>query len=98
MPTPKHWVRLATTLWCLALLIISVRVLAQHSSHSVYPIFVQAGRDWLAGTDLYGKSTTSVDQFRYSPIVAAAFAPLSILSDRAGNLLWRCLNAGVLLA
>lgn len=97
MPSAHRWTRLAVILWAVGLLVVSVRVLAQPRSHSVYPIFAQAGCDWLDGAPLYGKKNRDLDQFRYSPLIAATFAPFSALPDRAGNLLWRWLNAGVLL-
>jgi hypothetical protein len=97
MPSTRSWIYLAVTLWGLALLVVSVRVLVQPRSHSVYPIFAQAGCDWLDGIPLYGKKNRGLDQFRYSPLIAATFAPFSALPDRAGNLLWRWLNAAVLL-
>jgi hypothetical protein len=93
----SKWLRLAVTLWAVGLLVVSVRIVMKPRSHSVYPIFVEAGRDWLAGNDLYEHPHHGIDQFRYSPLVAASFAPLSLLSDRVGNLLWRWLNAAVLL-
>lgn len=96
--TPQSWLRFAVGVWFAVLLVISVRVLLQPNRQTVYPIFVQAGRDWLAGDGLYGKVNAGVDQFRYSPLVAATFAPMSVLSDRIGNLVWRWLNAFALLA
>src|SRR5437764_955264 len=91
---PDH---LAVIFWGLVLLVICVRVVIKPDSHSVYPIFANAGRNWLAGRDLYASPDPGLDHYRYSPLVAAALAPLSFLPDRAGNVSWRLLNAGVYL-
>ncbi len=95
--TAQRLFRIAVVLWAIGVLVISVRVFLQPTKHSVYPTFAQAGRDWLARAELYGKSTVAVDQFRYSPLVAASFVPFAVLSERAGNLLWHWVNVGVLL-
>jgi hypothetical protein len=58
-------------------------------AHSVYPVYARAARDWLAGGDLY------LDQgspYRYSPLVAVLFIPLSLLGDPLGGTLWRLIN------
>jgi len=38
-----------------------------------------------------------LDRYRYSPAVAALFAPFSLLPDRVGGCLWRLLNAAIFL-
>jgi hypothetical protein len=63
--------------------------------HSVYPIFAEAGHNWHSGCELYQHGTS--DPFRYSPFVAALFAPLSFLPDHLGGVLWRSLGLGVYL-
>ncbi len=92
-----HRLRLPTVLamWAVILTVISLRVVLAARNHSVYPIFSDAGRKWLAGADLYGPPTEDLDQFRYAPAVAAGFAPWGLLPDRIGEVLWRWLNAGV---
>src|SRR5205814_244924 len=66
-------------------------------SNTVFPIFADAGRNWLAGADLYGPPKPGLDQFRYTPAIAAAFAPCSLLPDWLGEVLWRLLNVGAFL-
>jgi hypothetical protein len=39
-----------------------------------------------------------LESYRYSPLVASFFVPLGVLPDRLGQLLWRLLNAAVLVA
>ena len=68
--------------------------------HSVYPIFSDAGHGWLAGTDLYDNHfwRLQIDEYRYSPFVAALFVPLSLLPDNVGGVLWRLVNLAILAA
>jgi hypothetical protein len=87
--------RRALVVWAVILTAVCLRVLASDRANSVYPIFSDAGRKWLASADLYGPPTRELDQFRYSPTVAAGFAPWGFLTDRPAGVLWRCLNAGV---
>lgn len=91
----EHTVRLAVFIWVAALTVVSIRVLIKPYSQSVYPIFALAGQNWRAGEDLYVLHDIRFDYFRYSPIVAASFAPLSLLPDRAGTILWRLMNVVV---
>src|SRR5271156_5670905 len=94
------WERLAIAAWLLILLVISVRVLVTPGKQSVYPTFARTGANWLNGADLYlltDLDKVSCNAFRYSPLAAAALAPLSLLPERAGEVLWRLLNAAVLL-
>jgi hypothetical protein len=89
-----HWVALG--LWAAVIVVISARVLLAARARSVYPIFVSAGRGWLHGEALY-PGPKGLDPFRYSPPVAALFAPFSLLPNRLGGCLWRLLNAAVYL-
>ena len=68
-------------------------------ANSVYPIFAHAGRAWLDGAELYFEAhrPAGLDRFRYSPAVAALFAPLALLPDGVGGCAWRLLNAAVFL-
>jgi hypothetical protein len=77
---------------------ISVRVFVSARANSVYPIFSDAGRKWLHGDALYGRPSGDLDLFRYCPVVAAGFAPLSLLPDAIGGIIWRWLNAAVFVA
>jgi hypothetical protein len=77
------------------LLGIGGRVLVSGRCHSVYPIYAEAARAWMAGTDLYNRPTG--DPFRYSPLVAATLVPCALLPDALGGVLWRLINAAVYL-
>jgi hypothetical protein len=85
---------LAVAVWVVALLIISVRVVAGPRVRTVFPIYTHAGENWVAGADLY-EFTPGIDVFRYSPGVAALFVPWQWLPLGVGGALWRLVNAGV---
>lgn len=87
--------------WSALLLAVSARLLATAPTrNSVYPIFADAGRSWRAGEGVYllPESTPGKTVFRYSPAVAAFFAPFTLLPDSAGNIVWRVLNVAAALA
>jgi hypothetical protein len=88
--------RWAITVWTIIFAVLSLRLLISTRSNGVYPIFSNAGRQWLAGQEVYGPSGAGLDMFRYSPPVAAFFAGWAPLPDQWGGLLWRGLCAAVL--
>jgi hypothetical protein len=89
--------RAAVIVWTLIVTAIVGRVLLAKRSNSVYPIFSTAGSAWLSGETLYRDPTPELDQFRYTPPIAAAFAAWSLLPAPVGEVLWRLLNTAVLL-
>jgi hypothetical protein len=86
--------------WVTLTVLICVRTALWPARNSVYPIFSDAGHGWLHGTDLYDQHfwQLGIDEYRYSPLVAALFVPLSLLPDSAGGVLWRLLNVGIFAA
>ena len=92
------WGRLAGAVWLGVLVAVTGLALARPRTHSVYPIFAHAGRNWLAGTDLYGPPAGGLDPYRYSPLAAVLFAPFGLVPDWLGGVLWRWFGAGVYLA
>jgi hypothetical protein len=48
--------------------------------------------------DLYQPPADGLDQFRYSPLVAGALVPFTMLPLTLGGVVWRLLNAGVYLS
>jgi hypothetical protein len=87
--------RLVALLWIVVIAVCCGRAMTWPHRNSVYPIFSEAGRAWRDGADLY--HTGATEPFRYSPFVAASFAPLSLLPDHIGGVLWRFLGLGVYL-
>ena len=100
-----HWLgstrpaRFAALAWAILLVVTAIQVIVQPRAHSVFPIFENAGASWIRGESIYGdkRATHHLEFFRYSPTVAAFFAPFSAISLRAGGLIWRLGNAAVFL-
>jgi hypothetical protein len=87
-----RWQRAAIFVWAVALVALGAKVVLRPYTHTVYPIFVEAGRAWQAGGDPYDWRP-GLDAFRYSPLVAALFVPFGLLPDALGGVLWRLLGA-----
>ncbi len=80
-------------LWVVLLLVICVRVEIKPEKNSVVGTYAAGGRRWLESKPLYSGSRG----FVYSPATAALFVPCAVMPAVAGGILWRLLNAGVLL-
>jgi hypothetical protein len=91
-----RWPHVATLVWSIALVLLCGKALLWPHRHSVYPIFARAGQTWLQSGDLYA-TTPGHEPYRYSPLVAAFFAPLSLLPDGPAGVLWLGLSATVFL-
>ncbi|HZY90238.1 MAG TPA: glycosyltransferase family 87 protein [Gemmataceae bacterium] len=93
-----HWVRWAATAWLVIVTAVCARAVMQPRVRSLYPTWAAAGGDWLARAPLYRTTWEQhLDQFRYSPLVAALFAPFHLLPEWLGGAVWRLLNAVALL-
>ena len=92
--------KIAVGAWAVLLAGMLVRAALQPEKHSVYPIFANAGREWVDGVDLYDRRLPrgDLDKFRYAPIVAAGFASLAVFPDALGGVLWRIANGAVFLS
>src|SRR5262245_54620037 len=82
---PRLPLRWAVAVWVIIVAAVGVRVLLKPHANTVFPIFSDAGCNWLAGHDLYRPPKSGLDQFRYSPVIAAAFAPCSLLPPLLGE-------------
>ncbi|HMF17612.1 MAG TPA: hypothetical protein VKE98_10420, partial [Gemmataceae bacterium] len=95
------WAAWAVALWMAVLVVICLKTALWPRSHSLFPIFAHAARNWRAGAKLYrgaGSEAAGQDCYRYSPLIAAALTPLTFLPEALGGILWRLMNAGVLVA
>jgi hypothetical protein len=94
------WRPLTIALWVLVIAAVCARGAWQQRSHTLYPTYAAAGAHWLAGTSLYywGSTEPGLEPYRYSPLVAASLVPFDLMAAGPGSVLWRLLNAGVLLA
>lgn len=79
--------------WVVALAAIALAVTLRDKPGKLYPTFVSAGEHFLNGEPIYGVVPEGQDQYRYSPVVAAAFAPWSFLPPSLGSVLWRWAQA-----
>src|ERR1700741_1838141 len=59
--------------------------MAAPHQNSVFLVFRDAGRAWLAGQPLY----SHIGKYLYSPLAAALFAPFALLPDWAASAVWR---------
>jgi hypothetical protein len=97
---PDGWVRFALAVWVvLALMSVGRAALAHHERHAgCYDVFVDGGRHWLHGEDLYDKERpNSLHVFRYAPTLAALLTPNGVLPIVVGNGLLRLVNLVVFL-
>ena len=86
---------LVAAAWGITLLVIFIHVAVAPRQHNIFPTYLNAGRSWLAGGNLY--TTDPGRGFVYSPLIAGFFGGLSLLTDLPANILWRLLNAAVFL-
>jgi Glycosyltransferase family 87 len=83
--------RLALGAW--AVVLVGVAVAASARPGKLYPTFVAAGQHFRDAEPIYGPVPEGQDQYRYSPLVAATFAPWGALPVAVGAIVWRWLEA-----
>ena len=88
--------RLAVAAWAILLIAVCFRASILPQQHTVYPIYSNAARNWLASRDLY-LPQPGLDDYRYSPSATALLAPLGLLPDGLGSVVWRLLSAAIFL-
>ncbi len=71
-------------LWLAVILGVTIRGMVAPHQNSVFLVFRDAGRAWLAGQPLY----SHVGKYLYSPLAAAWFAPFALIPDWAASALW----------
>jgi hypothetical protein len=72
-------------LWLAVIFGVSIRGMVAPHQNSVFLVFRDAGRAWVAGQPLY----SHIGKYLYSPLAAALFAPFSLLPDWAASAVWR---------
>jgi hypothetical protein len=88
-PLWRRWETWAVLVWAGSLLVVCTRVALDPKSRTVYyPAYVEAGRNWRDGQDLYKSS----GGYRYCPPVTVLFAGLSHLPHGAAGILWRVIG------
>src|SRR5437660_5253826 len=89
--------RTAIGLWAVYLAAVCLLPLKKPVSGTIYPTYAVAGGEFAAGRPLYDVPHPHTDNYRYSPLVAAAFVPFSLLPLGVGGMVWRLLSAAVYL-
>lgn len=82
--------------WLLVVIAISVVVSLPRKTGKLYPTFANAGAQFHQGGEIYGPVPNHLDQYRYSPTLAAAMIPWSQLPTPIGGILWRICQAVLL--
>jgi len=89
----SFWNTAACFVWIIVLLVLIARPLVAWHRGTSFDTYNLAGSHWLRGENLYSQWMG----FVYSPVVAAFFAPFALVSAPLANIIWRLLNAAVLL-
>lgn len=77
-------------LWIVVLLVICIRV-ALSTRNNSFTVYLLGGTRWIESKTLYSGHRG----FVYSPLVAAFFAPFSLLPAALANILWRLASVAV---
>lgn len=93
----KLVVRTAVVLWAVLLGVVCVRTVLKPLSANIYPTYAWAGERFAAGEPLYNVYAPYVDNYRYSPTVAAGFVPFGMLPWGPGGAIFRLLGAALFL-
>jgi hypothetical protein len=88
---------LALGAWAVVLVTIAGAIALAGKGGRLYSTFVLAGERFCGGGSIYTWPKGQEDLYRYSPLVAAAFAPWGHLPTPVGGVLWRLLEAAVFL-
>jgi len=89
----RIWNKCAWILWTAVLVVLILRPLMLSHRGTSFDTYHLAGSDWLQGENIYSQWMG----FVYSPVVAAFFAPFAYIPAPLANILWRTLNAALLL-
>lgn len=88
-----NWPLFAQLVWVGGLLGVGVAGYLSPRTHTVFPIYAIAARDWVAGQpDLYVLQPQTIEFYRYGPAFAVATIPFAFLSPEWGNGLFILLN------
>ena len=89
----RIWNKVAWVVWTVVLVVVVLRPFLLSHRGTSFDTYQLAGSHWLRGEDVYSQWMG----FVYSPLVAAFFAPFAWLPVSLANILWRILNAALLL-
>jgi len=79
--------RIAITLWITLFIALTVKTILKPTSHSVFPVYFQAGISWWQQVDVY-QVNQGIDHYRYSPTAAIFFSAFTFMGITLGAILW----------
>src|SRR5262252_9922811 len=85
---------IVVVLWAAVVLGVCIRIGLVSRDHDVFATYADAGRKWISSQPLYSYTRG----FVYSPLIAALFAPFSVLPEWLGAIAWRLLSTSVFVA
>ena len=91
---PRLQNAIVAALWLAVIIGVCIRIGLVVRDHDVFSTYFDAGRKWLASQPLYSYTRG----FVYSPLIAALFAPFSLLPEWLGAIVWRLLSTSVFVA
>jgi len=86
---------IAWSSWALLFLVVGA-IIASGTDRTVVPAYRLGALNWLAGRGLY--DGTGIGGFVYFPQAAILFIPFAMVSQTAGEVLWRLVNIAVFAA
>jgi hypothetical protein len=89
------WLRLAIACWIVGAVALTVKTILNPTSHTVYPIFHEAGGWMRHGESLYADRGPEPNEFYYSPVFAMLLVPFSYLPLWAGGVAWGWFSLGL---
>lgn len=90
-----RWPVVLWRIWIALALALAIRIAIQPTKHTVTPIYLDAAHRWWNDQALYQKA--DLDYFRYPPLFAILFTPLSWMGTIAGSIAWSWLSLGIFL-
>ncbi len=79
--------RFTVLLWVIFFIALIIKTALKPTSHSVFPVYYQAGLNWWLQADLY-TLVPGLDYYRYSPSAAIFFSIFTNLGMLWGALIW----------
>ncbi|MCS7306551.1 MAG: DUF2029 domain-containing protein [Thermoguttaceae bacterium] len=93
----SRWLGWVVGVWIGFTITAAAKVLIQPTSHTVYPVFAEAARNWWQDRSLY-QPCPDRDLYRYSPTFAVLMTPFAVWPHWLGGLVWLASNVVILLA
>ena len=90
-----NWPLCAAGPWAGVCLVVAVPAYLYPGTHTLFPIYDIASRQWWAGEDMYTRQAETTEIYRYSPAFAVLASPFATLPPGVGNTAWKLTNAGI---